>query len=275
MFIQTKLLSDADSMKFLPGTSVLETGDLLFENLAAAENSPLAQRLFEIDGVVRVSLSTDSITVTKSESLDWDHLKAAVLGAIMDHFSSGAATITGAAALPQEDEAESSIVTEIKELIDTRIKPAAEQNGGEVSFHSYKGGTVYIEMTGPAVSLKTGIENMLRHYIPEVQDVRDHRDAIPKPGLETPVGQAVKQVIDDRINPSVASHGGHIALVDVKDDDTVYIRLEGGCQGCGMADVTLKQGIEVEIMKAVPQIVAVRDTTEHADGDNPYFSPGK
>jgi len=273
MFIQTELLSEADSMKFLPGTSVLETGDLAFENQAAAGNSSLAQRLFEIEGVVRVSLSTDSITVTKSESLDWDHLKAPVLGAIMDHFSSGTPTITGDA--PHEEEAESSVVIEIKELIDTRIKPAAEQNGGEVSFHSYKEGTVYIEMTGPAVSLKTGIENMLRHYIPEVQDVRDHRDAIPKPGLETPVGQAVKQVIDERINPSVASHGGHIALVDVQDDETVYIRLEGGCQGCGMADVTLKQGIEVEIMKAVPQIVSVRDTTEHADGDNPYFSPGK
>ncbi len=273
MFIQTELLSEADSMKFLPGTSVLETGDLEFENLKDAGNSPLARRLFEIEGVVRVLLNTNSIIVTKSKSLDWDHLKASVLGAIMDHFSSGVATITGDG--PHNNKAENSVVDQIKELIDTRIKPAAEQNGGEVSFHSYKDGIVYIEMTGPAVSLKNGIENMLRHYVPEVQEVRDHRDAIPKPGLETPVGQAVKQVIDDRINPSVASHGGHIALVDVKDDDTVYIRLEGGCQGCGMADVTLKQGIEVEIMKAVPQIVAVRDTTEHADGDNPYFSPGK
>ena len=99
-------------------------------------------------------------------------------------------------------------------------------------------------------------------------------DAISKPGLETPTGKAVREVLDSRINPSVAGHGGHIALVDVQDD-TAYIRLEGGCQGCGMADVTLKQGIETEIMQAVPQIRAVLDVTDHAGGTNPYYEPGK
>ncbi len=272
MFIQTEKLSEADSMKFIPGTAVLNSGEAAFGNQAEAGNSPLAQRLFEVNGVVRVSLDKDSITVGKTEALEWDHLKAPVFGAIMDHFSSGAPTIVGDDA-PDEASGD-KVVDEIRELIDTRIKPAAEQNGGDVAFNSYKDGIVYLEMMGPAVALKTGVENMLRHYIPEVQEVRDYRDAIPKPGLETPVGLAVKQVIDERINPSVSSHGGHIALVDVQED-TVYIRLEGGCQGCGMADVTLKQGIEVEIKKLVPEITAVRDTTDHADGTNPYFSPGK
>ena len=84
----------------------------------------------------------------------------------------------------------------------------------------------------------------------------------------------MQQVLDERINPSVASHGGHIALIDVKSD-TAYIRLEGGCQGCGMADVTLKQGIEVEIKSAVPTILQVLDVTDHAGGTNPYYSQGK
>jgi Fe-S cluster biogenesis protein NfuA len=278
MFIQTEKMPEADSMKFIPGTSVLNSGEAAFGNQAEAGSSPLAQRLFEVDGVVRVSMDADSITVGKTEALEWDHLKAPVLGAIMDHFNSGAPTVISSDEPEQEasagEEAGIKIVNEIKELIETRIKPAAEQNGGDVAFNSYKDGIVYLEMMGPAVALKSGIENMLQHYIPEVQEVRDHRDAIPKPGLETPVGLAVKQVIDERINPSVSSHGGHIALVDVQED-TVYIRLEGGCQGCGMADVTLKQGIEVEIIKSVPQITAVRDTTDHADGSNPYFSPGK
>ena len=119
-----------------------------------------------------------------------------------------------------------------------------------------------------------GIANMLRHYVPEVTDVVDYRDALPKPGLETPEGEAIRRVLDEQVNPAVASHGGHIALVDVQDD-TVYIRLEGGCQGCGMADVTLKQGVETAIRREVPTIVNVLDVTDHAGGSNPYFQPGK
>ena len=97
---------------------------------------------------------------------------------------------------------------------------------------------------------------------------------MPQPGLSTPEGQAILQLLEERINPSVASHGGHISLVDVTED-TAYIRLEGGCQGCGMANVTLKQGIEVEIRRAVPKITTVLDTTDHAGGSNPYYEPGK
>ncbi|MEE8279491.1 MAG: NifU family protein [Alphaproteobacteria bacterium] len=97
---------------------------------------------------------------------------------------------------------------------------------------------------------------------------------MPKPGLETPEGEAIQRLLEERVNPSVAAHGGHISLVDVKDN-TVYIRLEGGCQGCGMADVTLKQGVETEIKRVAPNITAVLDVTDHAGGTNPYFQPGK
>ncbi|MFP6714302.1 MAG: NifU family protein [Alphaproteobacteria bacterium] len=102
----------------------------------------------------------------------------------------------------------------------------------------------------------------------------DYRDSKPKPGLETADGKTVQKLFDEKINPSVATHGGHIALVDVQGD-TVYIRLEGGCQGCGMADVTLKQGVEVEIKNAVPSIAHVLDVTDHDGGANPYYQPGK
>ncbi len=117
------------------------------------------------------------------------------------------------------------------------------QNGGEVTFHGYKDGIVYVDMQGPAVSLRDGILNVLRHYVPEVIDIRDFRDAIPKPGLSTPEAVTIQRLLNEQINPTVAAHGGHISLVDVKEE-IVYIRLEGACQGCGMADVTQKQGVE-------------------------------
>ena len=102
----------------------------------------------------------------------------------------------------------------------------------------------------------------------------DYRDAIPKPGLASEDGKIIQRLLKENINPQVANHGGHIALVDVQDD-TVYIRLEGGCQGCGMADVTLKQGVATEIQRVVPSITSVLDVTDHAGGSNPYYQPGK
>ena len=155
----------------------------------------------------------------------------------------------------------------------TRIKPAAEQMGGDVLYKAYKNGTVYVEFIGPTKALIGGMTNVIGHYVPEVQSVRDFRDAIPKPGLDTPIGQAIQIVLDEKVNPAVAGHGGHISLIDVKGD-TAFIRLEGGCQGCGMADATLKQGVEVEIKSAVPEIISVLDVTDHADGTNPYYTQG-
>jgi Fe-S cluster biogenesis protein NfuA len=164
-------------------------------------------------------------------------------------------------------------VAEIRELIETRIRPAAVQGGGDVALRGWKDGVVYLELQGPAFRLKAGIENMLRHYVPEVERVADWRDALPKPGLGTPEAQAIRELLERVINPQVASHGGHIALVDV-NGPRVFIRMEGGCQGCGMANVTLKQGVEVQIKQAVPSIQQVLDVTEHADGTNPYYQPG-
>ena len=142
--------------------------------------------------------------------------------------------------------------------------------GGDIEFHSFVGATVNLRLQGSAHAMLPQVENMLKHYLPEIEKVQDVMDAIPKPGLETPVGKAVREVLDSRINPSVAAHGGHIALIDVRGP-RVYLRLEGGCQGCGMADVTLKQGIEVMIIDEVPGITGVVDVTDHAAGTNPFY----
>ncbi len=122
--------------------------------------------------------------------------------------------------------------------------------------------------------MMAGIQNMLRHYVPEITAVLDHRDALPKPGLTTEAGIVIRQLLEERINPSIASHGGRISLVAVKDNKA-FVRLEGGCQGCGMADVTLKQGVAIEIMGMLPEITEVLDVTDHAGGGNPYYQPGK
>ena len=277
MFIQTESTSKPETMKFLPGQPVLQSETADFPDAAAAAASPLAGRIFEVEGVAGVFLDPESITVTRAGDKDWQVMKPAILGAIMEHFTSGATTIeenaTAESALDGA-EMDTEVAIQIKELIDTRIKPAATQDGGDVVFKGFKEGVVYLEMIGSGMSLKDGIENMLKHYVPDVQRVADFRDAVPKPGLDTPEGKVIQKLLDENVNPAVAGHGGHISLVDVQAD-TVYIRLEGGCQGCGMADVTLKQGIETEIKNAVPSITAVLDVTDHADGSNPYYQPGK
>ena len=277
MFIQTEATSDTGTVKFLPGKPVMPSGTADFADLESSAASPLARRLFAIDGVTRVALDAEAITVAISDAENWQVLKPAILGAIMEHYVAGDAVIDGAGqgtggngADGEEDE----ISAQIRDLIDTRIRPAVAQNGGDVIFHGFEDGLVSLEMVGGGWAARGGIENMLRHYVPEVTGIKDYLDTSSKPGLNTPEAQAILKVLDESINPSVASHGGHISLVDVQDD-TVYIRLEGGCQGCGMADVTLKQGIEGEIKRAVPKITTVLDTTDHAGGSNPYYEPGK
>ncbi|MCH8097799.1 MAG: NifU family protein [Proteobacteria bacterium] len=277
MFIQTEATSDPGTVKFLPGKPVMGSGTAEFADIEASNGSPLARRLFAIDGVARVALDAETITVAISDAENWLVLKPAILGAIMEHFVAGDAVIDAAAEAPAGNgaaEEEDEVSAQIRDLIDTRIRPAVAQNGGDVIFHGFEDGLVILEMVGGGWAARGGIENMLRHYVPEVTGLKDYLDTSSKPGLNTPEAQAILQVLEERINPSVASHGGHISLVDVQDD-TVYIRLEGGCQGCGMADVTLKQGIEVEIKRVVPQITTVLDTTDHAGGSNPYYEPGK
>jgi len=273
MFIQTEATDNANVMRFLPGQEVYAGGPVSFESVDAAAQAPLARRLFGVTDVQRVEIDADSVTVTKSDGADWLHLKPAVLGAIMDHFVTGDAAVNEGSDVSAEEvdieglelDESDPIVGEINELIETRIRPAATQGGGDIKLRGYKEGVVYIEFVGGAAQMQSGVENMLKHYIPEVVSVADWRDAIPKPGLETEEGRAIQEVLETRINPSVAGHGGRISLIDV-DGARAYIRMEGGCQGCGMASVTLKEGVVVEIQKVVPTIREVLDVTDHAGG---------
>ncbi len=291
MFIQTEATPNPATLKFLPGEQVMRQGTANFPTREDAARSPLASRLYEIDGVRGVFFGADFITVTKADDQDWAWLKPPILGAIMEHFASGqpmmkderAGAGNGGGSGGDEPDLEAQepvsdapqeLMDQVRELIEQRLQPAVQGAGGDIEFHSFVGATVNLRLQGAASAMLSEIETMLRHYVAEIEKVQDVMDAIPKPGLETPTGKAVREVLDSRINPAVAGHGGHIALVDVRGD-TTYIRLEGGCQGCGMADVTLKQGIELEIKQAVPTIKTVLDVTDHAGGRNPYYQPGK
>lgn len=181
MFIQTEPTPNPATLKFLPGREVLGVGTADFRSADSANGSPLAARLFEIDGVRGVFLGADFITVTKAEGLDWLQLKPAILGAIMEHFLSGRPVLEGGVAGQAEDfqDADREIVAQIKELIDTRVRPAVAMDGGDIIFRGYEGGVVYLHMQGSCsgcpsstATLKHGIENVLRHYIPEVVEVR-------------------------------------------------------------------------------------------------------
>lgn len=266
MFIGTESTPDPQAMRFLPGVAVLSSGTAEFLDREAAEDSPLARRLFALGGIEAVRMDAEAVTVTLAPDQSWDELRTAVMMAITAHYASGDPAVAGRA----QDE---RIAAKVRELIETRVKPALAQSGGAAIFRGYESGTVYLEMSGRAFAMKDSIGNMLRHYLPEVAEVRDHRDAAPKPGLDTAEGQAIRAVLQDQINPAVAGHGGHIALVDVQGD-TAYIRLDGGCQGCGKANVTLRQGVERAILGAVPTIRRVLDVTDHAGGTNPYYEPG-
>jgi Fe-S cluster biogenesis protein NfuA len=174
MFIQTEQTPNPATLKFLPGQPVMATGSADFRNPDAAGRSPLARRLFAIDGVTGVFLGSDFVTVTKAPELEWYVLKPSILGALMEHLSAGLPVVEGAA--PQADDADDDeIVTQIKELLDTRVRPAVAGDGGDIVFHGFDKGVVYLHMQGSCAgcpsstaTLKLGIENMLKHFIPEV-----------------------------------------------------------------------------------------------------------
>lgn len=182
MFIQTEATPNPATLKFLPGQSVLETGTADFPSAEKAGPSPLAQRIFSVDGVTGVFFGTDFITVTKAEPVAWEHIKPGILGAIMEHYQSGEPALEKGAQPAKEavDDGESpEIVKQIKELLDTRVRPAVAQDGGDIVFHGFDRGVVYLHMQGACagcpsstITLKMGIENLLRHYIPEVVEVR-------------------------------------------------------------------------------------------------------
>lgn len=182
MFIQTESTPNPATLKFLPGQTVLEVGTADFPSADTAAKSPLATRIYTVDGVTGVFFGNDFVTVTKADAVDWDHIKPAILGAIMEHYQSGQPVIEGEAVASghaEHDGEDSEVVGQIKELLDSRVRPAVAQDGGDITFHGFERGVVYLHMQGACagcpsstLTLKMGIENLLRHYIPEVTEVR-------------------------------------------------------------------------------------------------------
>ena len=181
MFIQTEATPNPSTLKFVPGRTVLAEGTREFRTAADATQSPLAEALFSIPGVSAVFFGSDFVTVTK-DGAEWPHLKPAVLGAIMEHFTSGAPILKGEAEEDADeffDAGDSQTVATIKELLETRVRPAVANDGGDITFKGFKDGIVYLNMKGACAgcpsstaTLRHGIQNLLRHFIPEVQEVR-------------------------------------------------------------------------------------------------------
>lgn len=182
MFIQTEETPNPATLKFIPGRVVLPQGTRDYRSPEDAGASPLAQRIFAVDGVSGVFLGHDFVTVTK-DAADWPHIKPAVLGAIMEHYLSGAPVLADDEAETADDanfdEADSETVAVIKELIETRVRPAVANDGGDITFQGFRDGIVFLHMRGACAgcpsstaTLKQGIENLLRHFVPAVQEVR-------------------------------------------------------------------------------------------------------
>lgn len=180
MFIQTEATPNPDSLKFLPGRIVLESGTASFTSKEECASSPLARRLMNVNEITGVFFGHDFITISKASAADWYTLKPLILGIIMEHF------VANLPVMNQEDLPHSTtlseddpLVQQIKELIETRVRPAVAQDGGDITFHSFVNGIVYLKMQGACsgcpsstATLKSGIENMLRYYVPEVLEVR-------------------------------------------------------------------------------------------------------
>ena len=181
MFIQTESTPNPATLKFLPGRSVMQDGTLDMRSVADAARSPLAQALFSIEGVSGVFFAPEFISVTKADG-EWQHLKPAILGVIMEHYTSGAPLLADGGDEGEAEEffdpAHAETVATIKELLEARIRPAVAGDGGDITFRGFRDGTVYLAMKGACAgcpsstaTLKNGIQNMFRHYLPEVQAV--------------------------------------------------------------------------------------------------------
>jgi len=187
MFIQTEATPNPATLKFIPGRVVLESGTMEFVDREAADRSPLAERLFAVPGVTSVFYGSDFVTVTKDDS-DWQHLKPAILGAIMEHYMSGVPLLADGSlgsdeAADEEDEffneADAETVATIKDLIETRVRPAVAGDGGDITFRGFRDGVVYLNMKGSCAgcpsstaTLQHGIQNLLKHFVPDVVEVR-------------------------------------------------------------------------------------------------------
>ena len=184
MFIQTEQTPNPQTLKFLPGKVVMKEGTAFYQNIDKAADSPFAKRLFTVDGVEGVFFGSDFITITKNASYDWQVMKPSVLGSIIDHFNSDDVTVDKSKSKDTKKSFEkngddSEIVKQIKELLDTRVRPAVAMDGGDIIYNDFADGVVYLKMQGACsgcpsstATLKMGIENMLKHYIPEVHEVR-------------------------------------------------------------------------------------------------------
>jgi len=187
MFIQTEATPNPATLKFIPGRTVLDTGTMEFASREAAARSPLAERLFGVPGVSGVFYGYDFVTVTKADG-DWQHLKPAILGAIMEHYMSGAPLLADGTAGNDEatdeegeffNEQDAETVATIKDLIETRVRPAVANDGGDITFRGFKDGVVYLNMKGSCAgcpsstaTLQHGIQNLLKHFVPDVVEVR-------------------------------------------------------------------------------------------------------
>jgi len=185
MFIQTEATPNPATLKFLPGRSVMNEGTLDIRDARAGARSPLARRLFAIDGVTGVFFGSDFVTVTKGEG-EWQHLKPAILGAIMEHFLSGESLLEGESSAQEQsddeeffDDKDAPTVATIKELLESRVRPAVAGDGGDITFKGFKDGVVYLTMKGSCsgcpsstATLKHGIQNLLRHFLPDVREVQ-------------------------------------------------------------------------------------------------------
>jgi Fe-S cluster biogenesis protein NfuA len=180
MFIQTEATPNPATLKFIPGKSVLGDGTAEYRDVGEAAASPLAARLFGVSGVDGVFLGSDFISVTKGD-VEWQHIKPAILGAIMEHYMSGAPVVEAGESLADGDydPADEETVKTIKELLETRVRPAVANDGGDIVFHGFRDGVVFLAMRGACsgcpsstATLRHGIENLLKHFCPDVQEVR-------------------------------------------------------------------------------------------------------
>lgn len=186
MFIQTEATPNPATLKFLPGRVVLDQGTFEARDAEAAARSPLAQRLFDVPGVAGVYLGHDFISVTKAEDENlWPQVKPAILGAIMEHFQSGAPVLAAGTSAGDDDAeeffdpADAETVVTIKDLLETRVRPAVAGDGGDITFRGYKEGVVYLEMKGACsgcpsstATLRHGVQNLFRHFLPEIREVQ-------------------------------------------------------------------------------------------------------
>ena len=178
MFIQTEQTPNPATLKFLPGRTIMARGTAHFANPEAAAAAPLALRLFAVDGVTAVFFGSDFVSVTKDETLEWYVLKPSILGALMEHLTAGLPIVEDSADSPLPETDDDEVVTQIKDLLDTRVRPAVAMDGGDIIFHGFEDGVVYLQMQGACqgcpsstATLKMGVENLLRHYVPEVARV--------------------------------------------------------------------------------------------------------